>query len=360
MKNFYIIRNKLKRPSTFYRIIQYINLNDNENKLFEYENNNYYECQSKNKFFVTLNKIINLFMVGYLRRIYSMMYIFFYKNDYNLVIQREVFPRFMDPISKKILEKNLIRAKKIIWDFDDNILDLKEITTTEFDLLSKYATKIFVGNEYLESMIPNKFKFKVSILNTSDSTMSNIDLKSLNERRKQSLKKEVTILWVGTKKNLVHLETVIESIDKSALEINKKVILKIVSDGRIEMKTKKLNIKNISWTRERAIKEFENSHIGIMPLEKNNITEGKCAFKAVQSIGMGLPVIISNVGMNSKVINNNGVLIQRLEEWEKSLEKIIFSDENWLEMSENSRELWEEKFNSFEIKNTLFKHLGSE
>lgn len=353
MKNFYIIRNKLNRPSTFYRIIQYINLKDNENRLFEYENNNYYECRSKNKFFVTLNKIINLFMVGYLRRIYSMIYIFFYKNDYNLVIQREVFPRFMDPISKKILEKNLIRAKKIIWDFDDNILDLKEITTTEFDLLSKYSTKIFVGNEYLESMISNKFKFKVSILNTSDSTMSKVDLKSLNERRKQSLKKEVNILWVGTKKNLVHLETVIESIDKSALEINKKVTLKIVSDGRIDMKTKKLNIKNILWTRERAIKEFENSHIGIMPLEKNNITEGKCAFKAVQSIGMGLPVIISNVGMNFKVVNNNGILINDKKDWEMVLPKLVESEENWEKLSENARKHWEKNFNALNIKNTI-------
>ena len=45
-----------------------------------------------------------------------------------------------------------------------------------------------------------------------------------------------------------------------------------------------------------------NSHIGLMPLIENEFTKGKCAFKAVQSIGCGLPVILSDVGMNKDVI----------------------------------------------------------
>ena len=46
------------------------------------------------------------------------------------------------------------------------------------------------------------------------------------------------------------------------------------------------------------------SHIGIMPLKDTEYTKGKCAFKAIQYMSAGLPVIISPVGLNNEVINH--------------------------------------------------------
>lgn len=360
MKTFFILRNKNIRPSTFYRITQYIDFDNFNNKYFEYENGLYYKINSKNKLIYFMNKIINLFLVGYTRRLYALCKILFFKGKYNLVIQREVFPKFIDPISLLILKRVVVQAENVLWDFDDNILDLKEITKKEFDMLSELSSHIFVGNKFLKSKINSVFHEKVKIINTSDMMMNNIDLESLSEKRMESFDKEIILSWVGTKKNLIHLKPIINSIDESIEFENKKIVLRIVSDGSLKIKTKKLVIKNVKWSRQTAMLEFEKSHIGLMPLNENEITKGKCAFKAVQSIAMGLPVIISNVGMNKDVINNNGYLVENISDWGTAIKKIISDKNTWKKYSENSRLHWETEFSAKNIQSMILNTIGGE
>ncbi len=53
-----------------------------------------------------------------------------------------------------------------------------------------------------------------------------------------------------------------------------------------------------------------------MPLPNNVWTRGKCGLKVLQYLSIGIPSIVSNVGINSKIIINgkNGYLVKNNKE----------------------------------------------
>lgn len=354
MKTYLFLRNKTYRPSTYYRIYQYIENDLNKNiELSEYEADQYYTKKTRNKLLRGFIILYFGFILGYLKRIIFLLKI--NKDEkYKVFVQREIFPRFVGPFGRYLLNKVLVRAHQVYWDFDDNILDSKEITGFEKNLLYRYTTKISVGNQFLKDKIDQKYTNKVLIINTTDKMMADIDVAKINVNRLNEYSNKVVLIWVGTKINLKYLESIIPELDLAAKELkHKKIILRIVSNGKLEIKTENLIIENIEWERSVAFKEMLNAHIGLMPLKNDEITKGKCAFKAVQSIGCGLPIIVSNVGMNKEVVKENGYLINEKSEWTQSIINLGLNKEIWEKSSINSRELWEAKFSSQKISDSI-------
>ncbi|PEX88714.1 glycosyltransferase [Bacillus cereus] len=358
MKTFIFVRNKKYRPSSYYRLYQYLEYEvDDSIELIEYESDKFYNKKSRSRIMNVLNIAINSLIPGYTNRIYNIIKILNKKERYNVFIQRECFPKIIGPLGKFLLKRLISNASNVYWDFDDNIFEAKEITKFEEDLLKEYTTKIFVGNDYLLDKLDLPNKNKVTVVNTTDIMMEKIDLSVINRKREESFNEQFVLVWVGTKGNLKHLENIIPKLEEAASKVkNKKIVLKIISDGIINWKTKDLNIKNIKWDRQVAFEEMLNSHVGLMPLIENEFTKGKCAFKAVQSIGCGLPIILSDVGMNKEIISmGNGFLIKNDNEWSEAVLQLAVDVDVWREKSNLSRKLWLRDFNSSENKKMLLK-----
>ena len=66
-----------------------------------------------------------------------------------------------------------------------------------------------------------------------------------------------------------------------------------------------------------------------MPLSDDEWTRGKCAFKLLQYMAASLPCVASPVGANAEAVIDgfNGFHATSLEEWERSLERLINSAE---------------------------------
>lgn len=363
MKTFIFVRNKKYRPSSYYRIYQYLENEVNDSiELIEYENNRFYNKKSRSRIMNTLNIAVHSLIPGYTNRIYNIMRILNKRESYNVFIQRECFPKIIGPLGKFLLRKLISNASNVYWDFDDNIFEAKEITKFEWDLLKEYTAKIFVGNDFLLSKLNLTNNDKVTVVNTTDVMMERVDLAVINRKREESFNEQVVLVWVGTKGNLKHLENIIPQLEEAASKVeNKKIVLKIISDGSIKQATRNLIIKNIKWDRQVAFEEMLNSHIGLMPLIENEFTKGKCAFKAVQSIGCGLPVILSDVGMNKDVVSmGNGILIRNDNDWSKAILQLSTNLDKWREQSNLSRELWLRDFNSVKNKEMLIKSMIKE
>ncbi|MBU4536523.1 glycosyltransferase, partial [Patescibacteria group bacterium] len=86
--------------------------------------------------------------------------------------------------------------------------------------------------------------------------------------------------------------------------------------------------------------------IGIMPLENSEWNKGKCAFKAVEYMACGVPVIISNVGENKFLIKNNvnGFLVENKYDWIKTVSYLILKDKERLEMGLKGRKTIEDRY----------------
>jgi glycosyltransferase involved in cell wall biosynthesis len=96
-----------------------------------------------------------------------------------------------------------------------------------------------------------------------------------------------------------------------------------------EFTIEELGITTTAWSSEREIEQLSDIDIGIMPLPDDEWTKGKCGFKGLQYMAMGVPAVMSAVGVNTEIIQHgeNGFLALNDEEWFEILCQLIDSTE---------------------------------
>ena len=65
--------------------------------------------------------------------------------------------------------------------------------------------------------------------------------------------------------------------------------------------------------------------VGIMPLFDDPWARGKCAMKAIQYMGVGLPAVVSPVGANRDVVQHgvSGFHAATEEDWVQALDRLL-------------------------------------
>jgi glycosyltransferase involved in cell wall biosynthesis len=132
---------------------------------------------------------------------------------------------------------------------------------------------------------------------------------------------KIVIGWIGSPSTFKYIKNY-KTIFSKILQKNK-VELHIV--GATEDLGLGSNFKYLKWTEESEVNLISNFDIGIMPLENTPWELGKCAYKLIQYMGCGVPVIASAVGMNTEVVEDgiNGFLVQTEEQWLEKLNLLI-------------------------------------
>ena len=83
-----------------------------------------------------------------------------------------------------------------------------------------------------------------------------------------------------------------------------------------------------------------------MPLPNDKWANGKCGFKALQYMALGIPALVSPIGVNTKIVDNgiNGFYCTTAEDWENAIEQLFFNSELLYEMSNNTQQKIVEHF----------------
>jgi len=86
-------------------------------------------------------------------------------------------------------------------------------------------------------------------------------------------------------------------------------------------------IRFAPWSKENEANVLQEMSVGLMPLSDDKWTRGKCSFKMLQYMGVGLPVIVSPVGMNRDVLQKAdiGFAANSPDEWYDAL-KTLYED----------------------------------
>jgi len=265
------------------------------------------------------------------------------KNDV-IVIHTELFP-FLPPIFEWFLFKS---NRKVYLDYDDAIFhryDLSSNIIIKFFLskkikyLMKESDGVICGNKYLEKYAQDSGSQNTIILPTL------IDINRYPASYPKISNKVFTVGWIGSPTTSVYLELMKEPLSKLGKLVQ--VRLYLVGAGvDFDIKFDNIEIISLPWTQENEVEALSNFDIGIMPLFNESWEKGKCAFKLIQYMGSFLPVIASNVGMNSEVVKNgiNGYLASNSEEWFTALKKMYSAKKLRKEMGAEGRALVEEQF----------------
>lgn len=283
-------------------------------------------------------KKICFFIFGTLSRIFDLMRIMQYDI---VVIHREAYP-IGDPFFETILN---ILGKPFIFDFDDAIYLPSGSHQNKFIKWLKRPKKIkkiiemskyvITGNSYLADFAL-KLNKNVQIIPTPVDTNKYYPVsKGYNEK--------ITIGWIGSATTLNFLNimsNVFATLSKKFNNVLFKVVGGVFSFNRVS------NIINKPWILKEEIMDLNTFDIGIMPMLDNEWTRGKCGFKAILYMSMGIPCICSSVGVNKKIISDgiNGFLANSDEEWIKKLSLLIQNPELRLKIGTAGRKTIEERY----------------
>lgn len=254
-----------------------------------------------------------------------------------LFIHRECYP-----IGPAILEELLrVHNLPIIYDFDDAIylpengqkswLISKLKMPGKVSTIIKLSSCIIAGNETLREYAL-QYNPNVGVIPTS------IDTKLYTPRPDgPRYNEKVVIGWMGsptTVRFLSSLNEVISAIGKMFKNIEFHFV-----GGFDETLRGPITTFN-NWRLGTEVQDLQSFDIGIMPLWDDAWARGKCAFKAIQYMAVGIPAVVSPVGVAKEVVVDGvtGFHARSTTEWIEKLAELIREEKARKSMGERARE----------------------
>ena len=259
-------------------------------------------------------------VAGFIRR----LALLFAAPAYDFVfVHREAAP--LGPPVLEWLLANVLR-KRIIYDFDDaiwipNTSEANKIAaglkwSHKVASICRWAYKVSCGNAYLAAYA-RQFNPNVVVNPTT------IDTDYLhNQVRDQTAPGRPVIGWTGTHSTLKYLDQVLPVLARLEAE-GVDFEFRVISNQPPALPLRSLRFQ--PWRKETEIADLLGFHIGLMPLEDDAWAQGKCAFKALQYMALGIPALVSPVGMNAEVVQpgHNGELCATPSDWYTALRGLL-------------------------------------
>ena len=121
-----------------------------------------------------------------------------------------------------------------------------------------------------------------------------------------------TLGWIGSPSTAPYLQLLVEPLQQLARE--RPVRLLVV--GGSSPAIAGVEVIEQPWSLDQEVPLIQQFDVGLMPLPDTPWTRGKCAYKLIQCMGCGIPVVASRVGANLDTVPPEcGLLAETPEEW---------------------------------------------
>lgn len=219
------------------------------------------------------------------------------------------------PLLTRCLRRN---ARVLVFDFDDAIMfrsgrnaeAQSSGRSRQFLRTVQSADAVFCGNRFLAETTadhnPNTLVVPTSI------DVARYPLKQYTQR------KAVTLGWIGSQSTLRYLEG-LRPVFEEIGAVRRDIELKIVCDRFFDLE--RMPVRKVRWSSETEVAEVQSFDIGLMPLEMDVWSRGKCGLKILQCLAAGVPVVATPVGVNRDLVEEGvtGLRAATPAEWVEKL-----------------------------------------
>ena len=235
-----------------------------------------------------------------------------------MVILRKLFP----PWKLRFIRRY---AKKLIFEYDDAIMyrssrwaqQYSGTRQERFEKMVKASDLIIAGNRFLqEEALKYIDPIKVHIIPTV------VDMGKYVVKQDNPAKDTLIVGWIGSQSTLHYLKALLPVFE----ELGRRfpfLQLKIVCNAFFDVPTMRVIKKE--WSEADEVADLQSFDIGLGPLPDDVWTRGKCGFKLIQCLAVGVPVVCSPVGANKEIVREGeeGFWARDKEEWVDRLSVLI-------------------------------------
>jgi len=244
-------------------------------------------------------------------------------------------------------ERSLKRPR--VLDVDDAVWLRRPMGPWAQPWIARGMDAVIAGNQYLADYYARYCK-NVHIVPTA------VDLDRYQMRELPVTEPvKFTIAWTGLARNYEHLDYVATELADFLSDHPRAELLLIANRLWLSNVIPPERIRFVPWSPDVEVSALQEASVGIMPLADDPWTRGKCSFKMLQYMAVGLPVVASPVGMNRDVLNHDNVGFgpESPEEWHYALKTL---HDDWSlrqQMGHAGRKVVEETYNADRISEQL-------
>ncbi len=240
--------------------------------------------------------------------------------------------------------------KPCVMDVDDAIWLDWPLGKYAIPHLARQMTAIVAGNSYLADWFGQYCK-KVYVLPTA------IDINHYAKRSDSSAagKEKFIIGWTGLACNYKFLKLIEQTLIQFLADFADAELMLVAERPWKSTKIPQDRIRFVQWNQQTEASALRDMSVGVMPLPDNEWTRGKCSFKMLQYMAVGLPVVVSPVGMNNEILAKGqvGFAATAPQQWYKALKTLYENRQLQLSMGNTARRIVEQDFSADKIADKL-------
>ncbi|MFQ5511267.1 MAG: glycosyltransferase family 4 protein [Candidatus Krumholzibacteriia bacterium] len=304
-----------------FRYEQYFPLLERER--IEFDDSPFWDRKSWSVLYERGNRLSKLagLVRGFLRRLRALAIL----RRYDAVfVHRE-----MAPVGPPVFEWLVMRLfrKRSVYDFDDAIWMRRASRAnpvadrlrwhSKVGQVCRWSGRVSCGNEFLADFA-RRHNPDVVVNPTVVDTENYHCLVSEDSGAR-------VIGWTGTHSTIPYLQPLMPVL--RALRSEYGFAIRVIADHVPDFDAD--IIEFVPWSKESEIGDLLVVDIGLMPLPDTEWGRGKCGFKILQYMALGIPPVASNVGVNADIIEHgvDGLLCANLGEWKDNLARLLADGE---------------------------------
>jgi len=235
------------------------------------------------------------------------------------LIQRQV-----DLLPQLTLERRAAKGRRLVWDVDDAIwldaspaarghrLAVLKGTGRKVRWYAERADEIVTANVYLADYL-SRFSSRVTIV------PSVVETRGVAPRRHANAD-EIVLGWIGSATTAPYLRHLMPTISRAARELRPRKV-RLVSIGATMPTIDGVEVESRAWTLDSELEGLLRIDVGLMPMPDDDWTRGKSAYKALQYMSAGIPVVADDVGVASSALDSGraGLIVRSETAWLEAL-----------------------------------------